>query len=136
MTELTAASIIRQELDVYFTMNMNDQKIMARLREKYSDEDLRRAIFEAYKSRQDFIQRKAIMFKELIFKHCPNLLIGVGPSTVSTASRTVNVVNRGIGNSLNLSDDEIFVIKKAKKYQSRLELTDSEFVLLVNLVLQ
>ncbi len=99
-------SIIKKELTVFFKKNMNDHRVINRLREKYGDRDTVHAVFEAYKERQHYIERRAKKFKQLIMSHYSDRAL--------TSSE---------------------LIRKAKKYQEKLNLNDSEFDMFINLVM-
>jgi hypothetical protein len=98
-------AIIKKELNLFFKKNMNDHRVINRLREKYSNKDIVHAVFEAYKDRQNYIQRKAKKFKQLMLTHYSD-------------------------RSLTSTD----LIRKAKKYQKKLGLSDDEFDMFVNLI--
>jgi hypothetical protein len=101
------SAIIQKEVSQLFTKNMNDHRVIAQLREKHGDKNLVHAIFEAYKERQQYISRKAKRFKSLIMSHYSD-------------------------RSLTTTE----LIRKAKKYQAKLGLTDDEFEMFINLVVQ
>src|SRR3990172_3904527 len=99
-------TIIKKEIAVLLKKNMNDHRVIASLREKYSDRDLVHAIFEAYKDRLSYINKKAKKFKTLMLSHYE-------------------------GRNLTQSD----LIKKAKKYQGKLGLSDAEFNMFIQYVI-
>ncbi len=98
-------AVIAKELSNLFKKKVTDYQVINRLREKYTDRDLVNSIFEAYKERQNYILRKAKKFKQLLLDHY--------------ADR-------------QLTETEL--IRKAKKYQKKVDLSDDEFEMFVALV--
>jgi hypothetical protein len=96
-------AIIKKELSTFFKKNMNDHRVVSRLREKYGDKNVVHAVFEAYKERSSYIERKSRKFKHLMMSHYSD-------------------------RNLNQTD----LVKKAKKYQEKLGLSDDEFEMFVN----
>jgi hypothetical protein len=84
----------------------NDYKSLNELRLKYNNEELVQQIFDGYKERTEYLKKKAIKFKQLIFYRY---------------------------NGMNLSYPEL--LKKARKYKDKYKLSDDEFDLFVKLSL-
>lgn len=98
---------IKKEIANLMRKNLNDNAVLRALIEKYKgDREIVHAIFEGYKHRLDHIQKKAKKFKDLMISHY--------------AGRITNAAD---------------LVKKAKKFQDRLGISDSEFNMFVNLVI-
>jgi len=98
---------MKKEIANLIKKNMNDNAVLRSLFEKYKgDRELVHGVFEAYKHRLDHIQKKAKKFKDLMIHHYS-------------------------GRITNAAD----LIKKAKKFQAKLGINDTEFNMFINLVL-
>ena len=97
---------IAKELKDLFKNGHTDHGVLSKLRDKYNDDDLINAIFDAYKERQNHLSKKARKFKQLIYdRYTPLGLSGVD------------------------------IIKKAKKYAKKYDINDAEFDYFVKLAM-
>lgn len=104
--EGSGSSNVAKELKNLFSEgSANDYKVLSKLRSRHKDETFINAVFDAYKERQAQIMKKSKKFKQLMF-------------------------DRYSGR--NLSGNEL--VRKAKKYQKKLNLNDDEFNMFVNLL--
>lgn len=101
-----SSSVVKQEVDALMRHNKSDFTALQQLRNKYKDEELVNAIFDNYKDRLKFLSAKARKFKQLIYdKYAPQ----------------------------NIAYEEL--IKKAKRYAKKYELSDDEFQMFITLSL-
>ncbi|MBA42461.1 MAG: hypothetical protein CMF62_00440 [Magnetococcales bacterium] len=98
--------MIQQKVNEIFKSGKDDYAALAHLRGQFGDEDVVDAVFEAYKDRQEMLVNKARKFKELI-------------------------MSRYSSHNLSFPD----LLKKARKYKKKYELSDSEFQYFLNLAL-
>lgn len=97
---------VSKEVAALFRKGKDDHSVMNHLRGKYGDSEIVHAIFSSYKERVRYITKKAQKFKQLLFDRY---------------------------HSLNLPFTEL--LKKAKKYADKYDLTENEFNHYLNLVL-
>jgi hypothetical protein len=91
-------SIIKREVDALMKRGATDYNTLQQLRSKHRDEELVNAIFDNFKDRLRFVTKKANKFKNLIYqRYAPK----------------------------NLPYEEL--MRKAKRYAKKYELTDDEF---------
>uniref|UniRef100_A0A6C0ACM3 Uncharacterized protein n=1 Tax=viral metagenome TaxID=1070528 RepID=A0A6C0ACM3_9ZZZZ len=100
-------SNVNAEIRKLIASGKNDYNVLSQLRGKYNNnDDLVEAIFDGYKERLEYIQKKAKKFRQLIY-------------------------DRYSRYNLTISQ----LLKKAKKYQKRYELSDDEFEIFKNHVM-
>jgi hypothetical protein len=97
-TKSSRDSIDKEVSSLFKHGNLNDYKVLNKLRSKYKDEDMVNSVFDSYKDKLAFLTKKAQKFKQAI-------------------------LDRYSGR--NLSSNEFLM--KAKKYKTKLGLTDDEF---------
>lgn len=97
-------SNVAAEIRKLIASGKNDYTVLAQLKGKYqNNQDLVDAIFDGYKERLEFIQKKANKFKQLMYERY---------------------------NRYNLTFPQL--LKKARKYKKRYELSDDEFQVFLN----
>jgi hypothetical protein len=98
---------VNSEVKKLISSDQSDYAILAQLRAKFNnDEDMVQSVFDGYKEKQDYIKRKAQKFRTLMFTKYMNK---------------------------NMTFDEL--LRKARKYKKKYDLSDSEFSLFLNLAL-
>jgi len=99
-------AMVQEQVNALFKSGKDDYSSLTHLRAKFGDEDVVDAVFEEYKNRQEMLIKKARRFKELI-------------------------MSRYSSHQLAFPD----LLRKAKKYKKKYELSDSEFQYFLNLSL-
>lgn len=103
-TEKPKNSKVNEEIKKYIASGKSDYSVLTQLKGKYqNNSDLVEAIFDGYKERLSFIQKKAKKFKQLMHDRYSRY---------------------------NLTFPQL--LKKARKYKKRYELSDDEFQVFLN----